>query len=660
MTRKIAVATVALLTVLAPAASARETFKRIAGVKSAGTPAKYNKVGILKIGSARAKNILVLNPGTSASAAYFAPLARDLTSKAPGWQVWAVERRENLLEDHSVFNRLKRGAATPQQSFDYYLGYLANPRISPRFRSIPDSSVAYARQWGMRTGVGDLRRVVASAKRAAGRRGKVVMGGHSLGGTITIAYATWSFGGKPGARGLSGLVLIDGASRTEAVSVAAARESVAKLRAGSPWLTFGGIPAPFTGLFNTGGSLNALRAPNAPSLTQNFPLLPSNLKPPVPATNLGQYGYALDTQTSPPSLAAAQGHIGSLAPTGSPRGWVQGRDISPIRRFAQMFAGDRFQSLDGTAWYHPQRLSIDAGAVGNGIANPAQKVLGVRSTRGRALPRDLRIYAFGAALGGKRVPAAARALARQSKIPSAQPAPGRAAVDLLPQRPELRLSQEQVRRRPGAVPEGHPEAALMLRPLPDGFAATRLAMHRVAEDRMKPAREAVTGRFGLRATPGGFGTPPFGEVEEWHVDGVELIVRRGASDIERAPIEGVAPDAAAALADWFAFGWGVLEELRAEAADAELTPSAVQLWPEHFDVGVDFASVNYGASPGDEAHAEPYLYVGPWEAPPEGPLWNAQGFPGAELAYAELLEADDRRAAALEFFRSRRDALQSS
>ncbi len=96
---------------------------------------------------------------------------------------------------------------------------------------------------------------------------------------------------------------------------------------------------------------------------------------------------------------------------------MQGRDITPIKRFAQMFAGDRLRRLDGTAWYHPLRLTIDAGAVGNGISNPAQKVLGVRSTRGRKLPRNLRIYAFGAALGGKRVPAAARALARQSKIP---------------------------------------------------------------------------------------------------------------------------------------------------------------------------------------------------------------------------------------------------
>ncbi len=421
MLRKPAAAAIALLAATAlaapAAAQARTSFQRIAGVEPSGTPAKYNKVGILKIGPAKARNILVLNPGTSASAAYFAPLARDVTRKAPGWQVWAVERRENLLEDQSVFNQLKAGQATPKRAFDYYLGWLNDKSITSHYKPIPDASVGYAKRWGLRTEIGDLRRVVAKARRAAGKSGHVVMGGHSLGGTITTAYATWDFGGRAGARGLSGLVLIDGASRPEAPTIAAARQSLNELQAGSPWLAFGGIPAPFTGLFNTGGSLNALKAPNALSPAQNFSLLPANLKAPVPATNLGQYGYALDTETSPPSLAAGQAHLGSLAPSGSPRGWVQGNDITPIRRFAQMFAGDGLRSLDGTAWYHPMRLTIDAGAVGNGLYNPAQRVLGIKATRGRKLPRNLKIYAFGAALGGKRVPDAARALASQSKIP---------------------------------------------------------------------------------------------------------------------------------------------------------------------------------------------------------------------------------------------------
>lgn len=389
-------------------------FERIAGVESPGTPAKYDRVGILEVGSPKARNILVLNPGTSASAAYFAPLAKSIVRRSRSWQVWSVERRENLLEDHSVLDRAKTGKATPKQLFDYYLGWLQDSSITPHFRLIADSEVGYARDWGMRTEIGDLRRVV---KRAAKRGGKVVLGGHSLGGTITAAYATWDFGGRPGARGLSGLVFIDGASSPAPITRDDAEKQLADLRSGSPWLAFGGIAAPFTGLFNSGGSTLVKLAPDAPSLAQSLPLLPANLKPPVPASNAGQYGYALDVKTSPPTLAAAQGHLGRLAGSGDPRGWNGAGALTPINRFADMFSGWGLKGLDGTAWYHPMRLTLDSRAVAAGNANEAQKVLGVRATHGADLPRKLRIYAFGAALGGRRVLDAAKALAKQSGIP---------------------------------------------------------------------------------------------------------------------------------------------------------------------------------------------------------------------------------------------------
>ena len=153
-------------------------------------------------------------------------------------------------------------------------------------------------------------------------------------------------------------------------------------------------------------------------------------------------------------------------------------------------------------------------------------------------------------------------------------------------------------------------------------------MHRVAEERLKPAREAVTGRFGLRATPGGFGTPPFGDVEEWHVEGTDLIVRCGAADIERTPIEDADPAAAEALAEWFAFGWGVLEELRAEAAAADLGPRRRSSGLSISTSGWTSPRPTTARRRATRSHDEPYLYVGPWEAPPEDPLWNAEGLRG--------------------------------
>jgi hypothetical protein len=66
------------------------------------------------------------------------------------------------------------------------------------------------------------------------------------------------------------------------------------------------------------------------------------------------------------------------------------------------------------------RLTIDSRAVAAGNANEAQDVLGVRATHGADLGRKMRIYAFGAALGGQRVLDAASALAKQSRIPASR------------------------------------------------------------------------------------------------------------------------------------------------------------------------------------------------------------------------------------------------
>ena len=210
--------------------------------------------------------------------------------------------------------------------------------------------------------------------------------------------------------------------------------------------------------------------------------------------------------------------------------------------------------------------------------------------------------------------------------------------------------------------------------LPVAFPATVAALHRVAEQVVAPARKPDN-EIALAATPGGFGTPvfPYGGVDhQVRVHGAELVHRAGDEE-RRAPLTtledarqlvvelvpagplgdqplDIDPEAAARLADWYAFGASLLEELVASAA-------APTLWPEHFDIAVELDEVNYGFSPGDADHAEPYAYVGPWTAPPAGPLWNATGFPGAELTYAELLEAPDQRAAALEFFTTRKEAL---
>ena len=222
------------------------------------------------------------------------------------------------------------------------------------------------------------------------------------------------------------------------------------------------------------------------------------------------------------------------------------------------------------------------------------------------------------------------------------------------------------------------------------FAPTRAAWHAVAEWVLAPARHAEFGRIGLRATPGGFGTPPFAGERVLRVDHDELVVTVDGVDARTrlttlahaaafvgippgthtgvyTPATTWSPDAPLAidgrvaplLADWFASAAAWLDTVWAEAT-AEDAPTMVQLWPEHFDMAVDLGDAkrgrraNYGASPGDELHPEPYLYVGPWDLARRGDatFWNAPF--GASLPYRAAV---DEPGAALAFFRRGKELL---
>ena len=102
-------------------------------------------------------------------------------------------------------------------------------------------------------------------------------------------------------------------------------------------------------------------------------------------------------------------------------------------------------------------------------------------------------------------------------------------------------------------------------------------------------------------------------------------------------------DAASVIAAWFDLGWRALD-----AACRGHDASTIQLWPEHFDAGCDVAvgpgaddRCNLGASPGDDLHPGPYLYVGPWTTERPGPAgyWNAPF--GAVLGRDDVLAGAD-------------------
>ena len=227
---------------------------------------------------------------------------------------------------------------------------------------------------------------------------------------------------------------------------------------------------------------------------------------------------------------------------------------------------------------------------------------------------------------------------------------------------------------------------------PASYSDTRLALHRVAVYVVSPARRLANGKIGLRWTLDGFGTPVFGEGEQVRVEGDRVVLQRGETVASHpmstlagladfvlggkpdlAGAEGfdvppagdpeadlrVDPVAARFLGDWFGFAYSVLEELRADPASVDA--GRVQLWPEHFDAAVDCGPDGrrsmFGASPGDDAVIEPYLYALPPAGTPPGELWNATSFRGAILPLSDMVHASDQRAAALAFLRERRDAV---
>jgi hypothetical protein len=196
------------------------------------------------------------------------------------------------------------------------------------------------------------------------------------------------------------------------------------------------------------------------------------------------------------------------------------------------------------------------------------------------------------------------------------------------------------------------------------LAPARTTLHRVAAHVLGRRRHAVSGRFGLRASPGGFATPAFGEGAEVVRVAGTVLVHETAEGCASAPIAGsslrglaalvgadidvafsvgadtpepgdvdapLALDAAPSgvLAGWFTVGWRAIDAVVA-SLPAAAAPAVLQLWPEHFDAGTNVSVAggqrcNLGVSPGDGAIDEPYAYVGPWgdERPGDAAYWNA-------------------------------------
>jgi hypothetical protein len=390
-------AVAAALGASAPAAAA-ERLTSVRGVPAAG-PAKYDRVFVQRVGPRAARRVLVLVPGFLGGAGGITPVARDIVARVTGLQVWIVDRRENAFEDTSVFER-----GDPVAAQDYYLGF--------KYRRVVGADVPFVGKWGLKVSLGDLRRVVLKA-RAGGRR-QVILGGHSLGASTTVAYASWDFDGRPGYRDIDGMVLIDGGllGSFDSANLERAREILAEIRSGLVFDDLLGLGLPeIAGIFAETGALWAYKRPDEPSVLQDYAPLPPEFKPPVRATNEAALGYAFDKATSPPVLSLIRINAGRMADSGDPRGWLDG-ELTPIRRFAKAYSSERPNAIQ---WYFSKRLRLDVDAISPLRRTPAARLLGLRPFHVGAI--DVPLYAYGTDLTDGRVERGARALVRRSRIP---------------------------------------------------------------------------------------------------------------------------------------------------------------------------------------------------------------------------------------------------
>lgn len=310
-----------------------------------------------------------------------------------------------------MFARVLRGEAALDDAFDYYAGWILDPLIQPHHEPIDETSFGFARRWGLGVLINDLRNVV---RRAANRGRKVVLGGHSLGASTTLAYSAWDFEGRPGYRDIDGVVLIDGGllGTYNGINRREAKRALAELGTISPFADILELGIPWAaGVLVELGGLYAKLDPTGASVLQAFPLVPPEFKPPVAATNRAALGYALDADTSPEELGMIHVRAGRLAPAGSPRDWDDG-EVTPIARVAETFGQEPVNAVE---WYYPRRLNIDVDGADNMKRNRVTRYLGVRTWHSREV--RLQLYALEASLNEGRVPRGARRFIKRSRMP---------------------------------------------------------------------------------------------------------------------------------------------------------------------------------------------------------------------------------------------------
>jgi hypothetical protein len=221
-----------------------------------------------------------------------------------------------------------------------------------------------------------------------------------------------------------------------------------------------------------------------------------------------------------------------------------------------------------------------------------------------------------------------------------------------------------------------------LRVLPHGISSAPIAIPGRPEDSFELWMDLETHRLSIRASRGEtWSTELAGLSTHQFLDScLSTLERFGVQpEVDRSLFQDHRPlayDPAAATNFWKALSRinGILQDFKSELPD-ETSP--VQFWPHNFDLAVMWLSgrkvpgfepeheksdeqIAFGLSTGDTGTPDAYLYVTvyPWpeklvEMPlPDGAEWHTQGWKGALLPYARLINSTEADARVSEFFRS--------
>lgn len=168
--------------------------------------------------SRHADAVVVIIPGFLGGAGSFDQLARNTVRRAAqlGREIeyWALDRRANCLEDDTgVRAAAQAGDAT--LAYDYYWGG-AELKGKTFGGFVPPQDAKFLDHFGLARTIEDWYTVLRAGIPSQQRRAKkVICGGHSLGGPLTAAFASWDFDGDPeskhdaGYKQCAGLVGLD-------------------------------------------------------------------------------------------------------------------------------------------------------------------------------------------------------------------------------------------------------------------------------------------------------------------------------------------------------------------------------------------------------------------------------------------------------------------